>query len=128
MKIHIAAMLLALLPGASWGQAGTARDTQLQRQQAQDQVVRKIQQSQELNRPGSTPEQKKELEQTQREDLVRQQELQDDQARRARQLEQELRSAPGTQPEERQVLQDQGFERERIQQPESATPAPAQAK
>ena len=119
--------LLVVLPCIAWGQAGgTARDTQIQRQQSQEQVVRKIQQSQELNRPGLPPEQKKELEHAQRDEQVRQQEVQDDQARRAQQLEQEVRSVPEPRPDERRALQDQGFERERIQQPEP--PAPAGAK
>lgn len=120
---RLAATLLALLPGLAWGQAGAARDTQLQRQQAQDAVVRKIQQSQELSRPGSGPEQRWEVEQAQREDQVRQQELQDDQARRARQLEQDAHSGQEGRPEERRAVQDQGFEREKIQQPRQA-PAP----
>lgn len=124
---RLAATLLLILPGLAWGQAGAARDTQLQRQQSQDEVVRKIQQSQELNRPGPTPAQKKELEQAQREEQVRQQELQDDQARRAQQLETEVRHGQEPRPDERRVLQDQGFERERIQQPRQQ-PAPDTAK
>jgi hypothetical protein len=124
---RLTAALLALLPGLAWGQAGAARDTQLQRQQAQDEVVRKIQQSQELIRPGATPGQEKQLEQAQREDQLRQQELQDDQARRARQLEQDARSGQEARPDERRAAQDQGFERERIQQPRRP-PAPDAAR
>ncbi|HET9701941.1 MAG TPA: hypothetical protein VFP70_13545 [Burkholderiales bacterium] len=106
-----ATVLLLLLPGLAWGQAGAARDTQLQRQQGQDEVVRKIQQSQEFIRPGPAPRESNELEQ------ARQREFHDDQARRARQLEQDARSGQESRPDERRTLQDQGFEREKIQQP-----------
>lgn len=115
--VRRATVLILLLPGLAWGQAGAARDTQLQRQQAQDEVVRKIQQSRELIRPGPVSGGRKELEQSQREEQARQQELQDDQARRARQLEQDARSGQEARPDERRILQDQGFEREKIQQP-----------
>ena len=122
MRIRLAAALLAALPGIAWGQTGTARDTQLQRQQSQDEVVQKIRQSQELNRPVLTPEQRQELEREQREAQTRQQEQQLDQARRAQQLEQAVRPLPEPQQAEQRAVQEQGFERERIQAP---APAPA---
>jgi hypothetical protein len=122
MILRAAMVLLALLPGPGWAQGGTARDTQLQRQQAQDEVTQKIRHSQELNRPVLSPEQRQELEGAQREAQVRQQEQQAEQARRALQMEMEVRPLPEAQQAERRAIQDQGFERERIQQP---APAPA---
>ncbi|HSD60820.1 MAG TPA: hypothetical protein VLC55_08200 [Burkholderiales bacterium] len=125
MRIRLAAVLLAALPGVAWGQTGTVRDTQIQRQQAQDEVVQKIKQSQEINRPVLTPEQRHDLEQEQREAQTRQQEQQLDQSRRAQQLEQAVRPLAEPQQEQQRALQEQGFERERIQVP---APAPAGTK
>src|SRR5512134_2141800 len=121
MKIGHSAALLAILPGIAWGQAGTARDTQLQRQQSQDEVVQKIRQSQEMQRPVLSPEQRQDLEREQRDAQLRQQEQQLEQARRAQQLEQEVRPLPEPQQAEQRALQEQGFERERIQQPAPAS-------
>jgi cytoskeletal protein RodZ len=124
MRLLFAAVLLTLHPGFALAQSGVARDTQLQRQHSQDEVVQKIRQSQELHRPVLSPEQRKELERAQGEEQVRQREAQDDQVRRAQQLEQEVRPLPEPQQAEQRALQDQGFERERIQRP---VPAPAGA-
>ena len=123
MRIGFAALMLAPLPGMAWGQAGAARDTQLQRQQAQDEVVLKIRQSRELSRPGVSSEQKQDLEREQREAQARRQEQHWDQARRAQQLELGVRPLAEPQQSQQRELQDQGFEREQIQHaPAPATP------
>jgi len=117
----LAAAVLALAAGEGAAQppaAGIQQHREL-RDQAQQEVVEKVRQSQELNRPQLSPEEKGRLEAEQAQELRQERQRSDDRQRRQQQLEQATRTLPDPEQQRLMELQRQGFQRE-----DASLPAP----
>lgn len=106
--------LLALVaePVAAQSPASGIQQHQQLRDQAQQEVVTKMKQSQEVTRPNVSPEDRRALEAEHAEELRQQRQRSGDQQRRQQQLDQSARPQPDPEQQRLLELQRQGFQRE----------------